>query len=970
MLRAFGVCVLVAVFALPSAAISRGDVGTLTVSLSPDAPPVVAGSDFTLDASVSNPADSAVAVSAYTLTLTLPGGMTISPSEASCTSPAGHPETVNCGRGALAVGSTDNFSVQLSTTPDAAGTQTIQFATSDGSDSGFAPTTGSQDVTVTGQADLVPSIAAPSGTVTAGDSAGFDYTVKVHNAGPSDNVGGYTVSGSLPAGVTFASSATCSGTVGGSSFTCPGTANSGIAFNATDTYTVHVKVAASACPGGTGGSPPCDGTPSPDASVTVASNGTTDPSTPASSNTASASPATQIITQADLVPGITVAAGNHIAGDPSGFNYTVSVKNTGPSNNRGGYTVSGTFPNGISFASSPSGCTGTAGGYTCTFTPGAAGITPTTNRNFTVHVTAASSTCLGSPDTNPHACNGFADATASVASNGTTDQNPAPNDDTSVSTTINTKADIQAVSMSPSTSLLYANNAPANTETFTYQLTNAGLSDARHVSVSLPDTVASGYGADLILDSVCRVVNTGDCSSPPTGFGNNTDIGTVTAGSAVTVMIIAHANPLLGHAPPTPILSGAFNFAHTATAATFTDESSTTNNVSNNLSPNVTIDTVPSVPPNPFAIPGNGNAILTWQNSSSPGGQPIQDYLITVAPPGIALTDTQHTFTLPPVTFNANPSSACGAVAASNCYQVTVTGLANDSQTGPYTFGIQARNAVGPSDFASTTATPSANATNASVGTNTATTLTTCTTATPLLPNGTGHPVCVVYSIPSGAGGVFGADGLINVPIPAGLCGANTCIPNTGAQELGGLTGYNDRTHPLQETITWDSSLIDPKYYNHVAQCPNNSTSTTCYPNDIPIDYEDTFALLHCGLNLFNQPFCDQNNLIDHHTVPYVPATIMNPAPNLGLQAHFCAGTIASGGAGNKNYARPLPPQPALYGFGPPILSPSRQYNDPSGDACIKSMNALGSASQNGANRDIQVVLLFDSDSDGMGMRH
>ena len=33
-------------------------------------------------------------------------------------------------------------------------------------------------------------------------------------------------------------------------------------------------------------------------------------------------------------------------------------------------------------------------------------------------------------------------------------------------------------------------------------------------------------------------------------------------------------------------------------------------------------------------------------------------------------------------------------------------------------------------------------------------------------------------------------------------------------------------------------------------------------------------------------------------------------------------------------------------------------------------MNALGSASQNGANRDVQVVINMTSDSDGLAGRH
>ena len=78
------------------------------------------------------------------------------------------------------------------------------------------------------------------------------------------------------------------------------------------------------------------------------------------------------------------------------------------------------------------------------------------------------------------------------------------------------------------------------------------------------------------------------------------------------------------------------------------------------------------------------------------------------------------------------------------------------------------------------------------------------------------------------------------------------------------------------------------------------------------------------------------------------------------LNLHFCAQATNNGGAGNKNYARPKPSPLGIY----------NGYNDPSGSACIKSMNALGSANQNGANRDIQVVINMTSDSDGLAGRH
>ena len=151
------------------------------------------------------------------------------------------------------------------------------------------------------------------------------------------------------------------------------------------------------------------------------------------------------------------------------------------------------------------------------------------------------------------------------------------------------------------------------------------------------------------------------------------------------------------------------------------------------------------------------------------------------------------------------------------------------------------------------------------------------------------------------------------------------------------------------ETITWDSSLIAPSFYTHVPACPNNSTRTDCYPNNIPIYYEDTFTLLHCGVGFPGT--CDPNTLVNHSVFPVVPGTVLN--------THFCA-LAAPNGAGNKNYARPKPSPLGVY----------NGYNDPSGSACIKSMNALGSASQNGANRDIQVVINMTSDSDGLAGRH
>ena len=77
---------------------------------------------------------------------------------------------------------------------------------------------------VDSQADLQPSISAPTGDQIAGDPAGFDYAVSVTNNGPSDNTGGYTVTGTLPSGVSFASGrGLCVEARPGRTFTCSDT---------------------------------------------------------------------------------------------------------------------------------------------------------------------------------------------------------------------------------------------------------------------------------------------------------------------------------------------------------------------------------------------------------------------------------------------------------------------------------------------------------------------------------------------------------------------------------------------------------------------------------------------------------------------------------------------------------------------------------------------------------------------------
>ena len=162
---------------------------------------------------------------------------------------------------------------------------------------------GRQDLTATTvgtQADLSISKGAPA-TATAGDSAGFDYTLTVHNGGPSDNTGGFHATDTLPAGTSFqtgGSSTSC--LASGQTVTCSNT--SGLAAGADQAFTIHVKVASSVAEGTV-----------LHYSGSVASDGTSDPD---GTNNSSGTTSTTVHAQADVADlkttDSTVVAGNQI----------------------------------------------------------------------------------------------------------------------------------------------------------------------------------------------------------------------------------------------------------------------------------------------------------------------------------------------------------------------------------------------------------------------------------------------------------------------------------------------------------------------------------------------------------------------------------------------------------------------------------------------------------------------------------
>ncbi len=169
-------------------------------------------------------------------------------------------------------------------------------------------------VTVTTSADLSIVKTGPA-AATAGAAAGFDYTITVTNGGPSDNVGGFSVTDTLPGGLTFqaiGSDADCSAV--GQVVTCTNTA--GLAAGANDAFIVHVTLAQTSEAGTTLSN-----------TATVTSTGTTDP---ASGNNISTAVITTVnesvsISAVKAFQDVSVVAGT------AGLTFTIAVTNGGPS---------------------------------------------------------------------------------------------------------------------------------------------------------------------------------------------------------------------------------------------------------------------------------------------------------------------------------------------------------------------------------------------------------------------------------------------------------------------------------------------------------------------------------------------------------------------------------------------------------------------------------------------------------------
>jgi uncharacterized repeat protein (TIGR01451 family) len=746
-----------------------------------------------------------------------------------------------------------------------------------------------QTVPVVALADLgVALTGVPTTSQIAGQDS-FTATINVTNHGPSDSAG-WSAALTIPSGLALDTSVALPGACSpsGAVVICTGSNIDPTAVTPTVQFPIQVKVLHDA---------------------TVADhtlNASVAPSLDQGANTAadSVSVPVHVITQADLALSVSTTPGPgasspYVAGDTTkgAFSYVYTVTNNGPSDHNGDFTVTDTLPAGFVFQSG-AGCGAIGQVVTCTDSSVLDPTSPTGKSHvFTVGIKVDHTV----------ADNSYSD-NASVAT-GPTAATPEPpgapnNNSASTSVSVITKADLvitgtgDGASRSPA--LIFANGTTGqNTVTFTVTFHNGGPSDARHSTLKFNPLSSHLGGADWCLVTVTVACGPTDTFTTYNGTAG-IDAGKLAPGVSATVVLHAHALSSDRNGP----FNVAQGFAVSLPLPT-TDDTSGNNTTAG---PSVEIDTVSSPPQNLQAVPGNGNAIVTWRQPSNLGGptRTIIDYSVTVTP-SVAGS---------PFTVSAGATKvACPNLATNDCYQLNVPGLTNNTH---YTFDVRARNQVGTSDPASATAKPSTNAA-ATLVPAAGSTLSTCTVATST------QPVCVSFTVPGGgSGGVFGTLGGPDVGLPGGFC-AGICSGTTASSGIGPLSGYNDRKKPIKETILWDSTTI-PASALKANSCGANKTIITCYPNNVTF-YDESSASLAAGL----------------------PSTAMNAPGSI----HFCADPLNKGGAGNAAWARPTP------------------YTDSAGSACIASMSVLtGQPGRGGDKGDVRVVLNFTSDSDIAQGRH
>lgn len=360
----------------------------------------------------------------------------------------------------VAKGSAPNTAEVSSTTPD----------------SDLSDNTSTDTPTIISDADLGIVKAHVGSAFTAGQQE--QYTFTVTNVGPSADAPSYTITDTLPAGVTFVSAtgdASCSAS--GQDITCTG---GGIAANAA----AQVTTVTVAIGGGV------TGTINNTATI-AAAPGTTDPNMANNTSTDNA----PVEPNADLSIAKT-HAGNLTAG--ADVTYTLTVTNDGPSDVPS-YTITDTLDGNLTYKSSNN-LTCTPSGQDITCTGGA--ITSGNQAVGTITATVNSAAAPGSTIAN----------TANVTPPTDVNDPNAGNNSSTISNTVDASADL-AISKGHTGNF----TAGADTNNFTIDVTNSGPSDATTFTMTdvLPAgmTYVNGTGTGVSCSNAGQTVT---CEYGPT----------------------------------------------------------------------------------------------------------------------------------------------------------------------------------------------------------------------------------------------------------------------------------------------------------------------------------------------------------------------------------------------------------------------------------------------------------------------